>query len=133
MSTTTAGSQDSQVSDEMHSQNKTLHPDLHLNYPDRQDSVQSSEHSFVQDSLDVQLTQLSPPASQLSNASRTTHVSATPQSVSATPSPLSDEDSVRKHIEEMNKHFERHGYQAFVHKEMHIIIKRYPFNLTPKW
>ena len=137
MSTTTAGSQDSQVSDEMHSQNQTLYPDLRLNYPDRQDDVLSTEDSFVRSSLDVQLTQLSPPtqASQLSNASRTTHVSATPsmQSVSATPTPLSIEDKVRKDIDELNRQFKSHGYEAFVHRNMHIMFKCYPFDLAQDW
>jgi hypothetical protein len=140
MSTTTAGSQDSQVSDEMHSQNQTLYPNFHLNYPDRQDSVQSSEESFVQSSFDAQLTQISPTqASQLSNASQTTHISATPfsQSVSATPTPRLNENMVRQQvgnrIDEINTEFRRHGYQAFVHGRLHIIIKEYPFDLTPNW
>ena len=140
MSTTTAGSQDSQVSDEMHSQNQTLYPDRQLNYPDRQDSVQSPEESFMQSSFDVPLTQISPTqASQLSNASQTTHISATPfsRSVSATPTPRLIENTmsqqVGKRIDEINTEFKRHGYEAFVHGRLHIIIKEYPFDLTPNW
>ncbi len=137
-STTTAGSQaehslDSSV---MHSQDETFQnfrsdENPNINFPDRQEEEGfSSQGSFVPCSIDIQLTQLSQSCK------------ASTQSVSATPTPtvqpgttaqdLSMEDKVRSDIERMNKEFAKHKYEAFVHKNMHLMFKVYPFDLKPK-
>ena len=134
-STTTAGSQaehslDSSV---MHSQDETFQnfrsdDNPNINYPDRQeDESFSSQGSFVPCSIDIPLTQLSQSCK------------ASTQSVSATPTPtvqsaqdLSMEDKVRRDIARMNEEFVKHKYEAFVHKNMHIVFKVYPFELKPK-
>ena len=55
------------------------------------------------------------------------------QSVSATPTPtLSTEDKTRQDIARMNEEFKKHGYEAFVHKNMHLMYRVYPFDLSEK-
>ena len=86
-------------------------------YADRQEDVyKPSDESFVPCSIEMPLTQMPSSGGDLST-----------QSASATP--VSLEDKVREDIDKMNEEFKRHGYEAFVHNNMHLMFKVYPFKL----
>ena len=144
-STTTAGSQgqDSLDSSVVYSQDQTLqtthsgeNPTIN-NFPDRQeDEGSSSQGSFVACSLET-------PYTQMSQAKGSTLEST--QSISATPTPtampavvpnvpnvntvLQEQEKVKRDIARMNEEFAKHKYEAFVHKNMHLMFKVYPFDL----
>jgi hypothetical protein len=124
-STTTAGSQgESQPTLNVYSQEATYQQQFAsaISYADRQDEFQNpSQQSIVPSSLDVPLDQLS--QGQVMST----------QSVSATPTPtLSTEDKARQDIARMNEEFKKHGYKAFVDKNMHLMYRVYPFDLSEK-
>ena len=123
-STTTAGSQgESQPTLNVYSQEATYQQFASaISYGDRQDEFQHlSQQSIVPCSLDVPLTQLS--EGQVMST----------QSVSATPTPtLSTEYKARQDIARMNEEFKKHGYKAFVDKNMHLMYRVYPFDLSEK-
>jgi hypothetical protein len=100
--------------------NETYDPNLQLKYPDRQPSAApSSDESFVACSLDVPLTQLSQQS-----------VSATPCSSVAESAIESDETQrVRRSIAELCEQLHGLKYETFVHKNMHLAFKIYPFDL----
>lgn len=120
-STTTDGSQ------HPFSQNETVDPNMHLRYPDRLEFAYTpSEESFVACSLDVPLTQMSEAV-----VAQSLSVSATPSPVSPQEQERDKQEKVKKDIARMNEEFTKHKYEAFVHKNMHLMFKVYPFDL--KW
>ena len=115
------------------SQIDTYDQRLPFNYPDRQDEViaESTDESFAADSVSSSFSSsLGVSLNAPHNVSHNVSHNASHHSPQTTRTFTEEEiQKVKDDIAEMNQRFMQHGYEAFVHKKMHLIFKVYPFDL----